>query len=70
MMERVAISTYSNTRVKSIYDPKLDELKGKILFKKKLERAEKTFSETIFPQEIVDFINREISNQVRATAPN
>jgi hypothetical protein len=64
MMERVAISTYSNTRVKSIYDPKLDELKGKILFKKKLERAEKTFSETIFPQEIVDFINREISNQV------
>jgi hypothetical protein len=64
MMERVAISTYSNTRVRSIYDPKLDELKVKILFKKKLERAEKTFSETIFPQEIVDFINREISNQV------
>ena len=50
-----------NTRTKSVYDPKLDELKGKILFKKKLESAEKTFSETVFPQEIVDFINHEIS---------
>ncbi len=56
-----AISTCINTRVRSIYDPKLDELKGKILFKKKLERAEKTFSETVFPQEIIDFITREIS---------
>jgi hypothetical protein len=54
-------TSLKNTRVRSIYDPKLDELKGKILFKKKLERAEKTFSETVFPQEIIDFINREIS---------
>ena len=50
-----AVSTYINTRMRSIYDPKLDELKGKILFKKKLERAEKTFSETVFPQEIINF---------------
>ncbi len=61
-MKTATVNTKSkNTRVRSIYDPQLDELKGKILFKKKLERAEKTFSETIFPQEIVDFINREIS---------
>ena len=50
-----------NTRARSIYDPKLDELKGKILFKKKLQRAEKAFSETVFSKEIVDFINHEIS---------
>jgi hypothetical protein len=61
-MKTVTVNTKSkNTRVRSIYDPKLDELKGKILFKKKLERAEKTFSETVFPQEIIDFINHEIS---------
>ena len=49
-----------NTHMRSVYDPQLDELKGKILFKKKLERAEKTFSETVFSKEIVDFINHEI----------
>ncbi|MEY4538629.1 MAG: hypothetical protein RLZZ306_386 [Bacteroidota bacterium] len=60
-MERIITATSPNIGERSIYAPKLDELKGEILFKKKLERAEKTFSETIFPQEIVDFINREIS---------
>jgi hypothetical protein len=52
---------YIFTSLRDTYDPKLDELKGKILFKKKLERAEKTFSETIFPKEIIEFINREIN---------
>jgi hypothetical protein len=59
-MEMIITATSPSIRQRSIYDPKLDELKGKILFRKKLERAEKTFSETIFLQEIVDFINREI----------
>ena len=33
-MGKMTTSTYTNTHTKSVYDPKLDELKGKILFKK------------------------------------
>ena len=58
-MGKKTTSTYTNTRTRSVYDLKLDELKGKILFKKKLDRAEKTFSETVFPQEVIDLMTRK-----------
>ena len=52
-------SNYSYT--KSTYNPALDNLEGKIIFKAKFERAKETLSKTIIPKDIVDKINRELS---------
>jgi hypothetical protein len=47
--------------VKSKYNPALDHLEGKILFKEKYEQAKDILSKTVFPKEVLDIINREIS---------
>ena len=44
---------------KPTYNPALDHLMGKVIFKEKLKRAEKTLSETVFPQEVIDLMTRK-----------
>jgi hypothetical protein len=46
---------------KPIYNPALDYLDGKILFKKKLERAEATLKKYGLPKEIMDKYQKEQS---------
>ncbi len=48
---------------KPTYNPALDHLVGKVIFKEKLKRAEKELSETVFPQELIDLMTREISKK-------
>ena len=50
-----------NNFTKPIYNPALDHLVGKVVFKEKLKNAEKTLSETVFLQELIDLITRKIS---------
>jgi hypothetical protein len=49
----------NNNFTKPKYNPALDHLVGKVIFKEKLERAEKTLSETVFSQEIIDLMTRK-----------
>ena len=44
---------------KPIYNPALDHLIGKVIFKEKLKNAEKILSETVFPQEVIDLMTRK-----------
>ena len=44
---------------KPIYNPALDHLEGKIIFKKKYEQAIETLSKTVFPQEVIDLMTRK-----------
>lgn len=61
-MKTAIINTNSkNTRMRSIYDPKLDEFSGKIIFKEKFERAKKLLANTTISKELVNKINREFS---------
>lgn len=50
-----------NTNKGSIYDPNLDNLEEKNIFKDKFERAKESLYETIVPQEIINEINREFN---------
>ena len=50
-----------NTHKGSIYDPNLDNLEEKNIFKDKFERAKESLYETIVPQEIINEINREFN---------
>jgi hypothetical protein len=43
---------------KATYNPELDHLEGKILFKKKYEQVLDTISKTVFPQEVIDLMIR------------
>jgi predicted small metal-binding protein len=52
-------SKSEHTYTKSIYNPILDNLEGKILFKEKYERAKESLSKTIIPQAIINKIKRE-----------
>ena len=47
------------TNTKTTYNPALDHLMGKVIFKEKLKRAEKILSETVFPQEVIDLMTRK-----------
>lgn len=59
-MKTAKINSKSNyTYIKSKYNPALDNLEGKIIFKEKFDRAKESLSKTIVPKEIVDKINRE-----------
>ena len=59
-MKTVAIDRKTkNTRVKSIYDPKLDKFNGKILFKEQFDKAQELFSNSTFSKEVLDIINSE-----------
>ena len=57
MQDKSIIKSYT----KSTYNPALNHLGGKILFKKKFERAKESLSKTIVPKAIVDKINREFN---------
>jgi hypothetical protein len=46
---------------KSTYNPKIDHLEGKIIFKKKFEEAKEILSKIVFPKEVLDIINKEFS---------
>jgi hypothetical protein len=46
---------------KFTYNPALDHLEGKIIFKKKFEEAQEILSKIVFPQEVLDIINKEFS---------
>jgi hypothetical protein len=52
-----------NNFTKPKYNPALDHLMGKVIFKEKLKNAEKILSETVFPQEIIDLITHKISKK-------
>ena len=59
-MKTASINTKSsNSHEKARYNPALDHLMGKVIFKEKLKRAEKTLSETVFPQEVIDLMTRK-----------
>jgi hypothetical protein len=61
-MKTATINTKSNHFFeKAKYNPALDHLVGKVIFKEKLKRAEKTLSETVFSQEIIDLMTRKIN---------
>jgi hypothetical protein len=48
-------------KTKSAYNPALDHLEGKIIFKEKFEQAKEILSKTVFPKEVLDIINKEFS---------
>jgi hypothetical protein len=50
-------SDYSYT--KSTYNPALDKLEGKILFKKKLDKAKELLSKAGLPQEVIEQLKKE-----------
>ena len=52
-----------NNYTKPIYNPALDHLMGKVIFKEKLKNAEKTLSETVFPQEIIDLVTHKTNKK-------
>ena len=59
-MKNTKLNTKSNyLYTKSRYNPALDHLEGKIIFKKKFEEAREILSKTIFPKEVLDIINKE-----------
>jgi hypothetical protein len=61
-MKTATINTKSkNTRTKSVYDPKLDKFKGKILFKEQFDRAQEMFSNSTFSKEVLEIINQQCS---------
>jgi hypothetical protein len=61
-MKTATINTKSkNTRAKSVYDPKLDKFKGKILFKEQFDRAQEMFSNSTFSKEVLEIINQQCS---------
>lgn len=59
-MKTTTINTQiKNTRMKSVYDPKLDRFNGINLFKKKFERAKEILSNSTLSKEVLDIINQE-----------
>ena len=59
-MKTAIINTKSNyTHTQSTYNPALDHLEGKILFKKKLDRAKELLSKAGLPKEVIEQLNRE-----------
>lgn len=61
-MKTAIINTKSkNTHTKSVYDPKLDNFKGKILFKEQFDRAQEMFSNSTFSKEVLEIINQQCS---------
>lgn len=59
-MKTATINTKSNHSFeKAKYNPALDYLVGKVIFKEKLKNAEKTLSETVFPQKLIDLMTRK-----------
>jgi hypothetical protein len=46
---------------KSTYNPKLDHLKGEIIFKEKFEQVKEILSKIVFPKEVLDIINKDFS---------
>jgi hypothetical protein len=61
MKTAIINSNSKNTRMRSIYDPKLDEFSGKIIFKEKFESAKKLLANTTIPKEILEKINKEFN---------
>jgi hypothetical protein len=61
-MKTAKINSKSNyTYIRSTYNPALDNLEEKIIFKEKFERAKESLSKTIVPKAIIDKINREFN---------
>jgi hypothetical protein len=59
-MKTAAKNTQSGyTFTKATYNPALDYLEGKVLFKKKLERAEATLKKYGLPKELMEKLQRE-----------
>ena len=54
-------SDYIHT--KSVYNPELDKISGKIIFQEKFDRAQKSLSNTVIPKNILDKINKEFKKQ-------
>ncbi len=64
-MKTTTINTnLKNTRMRSTYDPKLDEFSGKIIFKEKFERAKKLLANTTISKELVEKINIEFNKSI------
>jgi hypothetical protein len=57
MQEKLITKSY----IKSTYNPALDHLEGKILFKKKLDRAKELLAKAGLPKEVIEQLNREQS---------
>jgi hypothetical protein len=61
-MKTEKINSKSNyTYIRSTYNPALDNLEEKIIFKEKFERAKESLSKTIVPKAIIDKINIEFN---------
>ena len=59
-MKTATVNTKSNyTYTKSTYNPALDHLEGKILFKKNLDRAKELLAKAGLPKEVIEQLNRE-----------
>jgi hypothetical protein len=59
-MKTTIVNTESNyTYTKSTYNPSLDHLEGKILFKKKLDRAKEILAKAGLPKEVIEQLKRE-----------
>jgi hypothetical protein len=59
-MKTTIVNNESNyTYTKSTYNPALDHLEGKILFKKKLDRAKEILAKAGLPKEVIEQLKRE-----------
>ena len=59
-MKTAIINTKLNdTYTKSTCNPALDHLEGKILFKKKLDRAKELLTKAGLPKEVIEQLNKE-----------
>jgi hypothetical protein len=59
-MKTVIVNTKSDyTYMKSTYNPALDHLEGKILFKKKLDRVKELLAKAGLPKEVIEQLNKE-----------
>ena len=59
-MKTAIVNTKLNyTYVKSTYNPALDNLEGKILFKKKIDRAKELLAKVGLPKEVIEQLNKE-----------
>jgi hypothetical protein len=54
--------------IKSTYNPLLDHLEGKLLFKKKLDRAKELLVKAGLPKEVIEQLNSE-QNQQKCLCP-
>jgi hypothetical protein len=55
MQEKVVTKSYT----KSMYNPALDHLEGKILFKKKLDKAKELLAKAGLRKEVIEQLSRE-----------